>query len=46
MNEIDTCKICRNNRDGYCRVDWGCCFDPDPSLISYLEQLGKLFGDK
>jgi len=41
----DTCQICRNNNDGSCRVDWGCCFDPDPEDLDYLKTLGALFGD-
>lgn len=42
---MDSCNICRNNNNGMCRLDWGCCFDPNPALLDYLNQLGKMFGD-
>ncbi|MFX1479993.1 MAG: hypothetical protein ACFFCI_17885 [Promethearchaeota archaeon] len=37
--------ICRNNDNGECRLDWGCCFDPDPEILSYIKKLGEIFGD-
>lgn len=45
MTEIDTCSLCRNNINGRSKIDWGCCFDPNPALLNYLIQLGKMFGD-
>jgi len=40
---IDTCKICKNDDDGTCRIDWGCCFDPDPEKL--VENIYNMLGD-
>jgi len=42
---INQCQVCRFNKNGNCKVDWGCCFDPDPIKLDYIKKLGELFGD-
>jgi hypothetical protein len=42
---MSDCKLCTNNNNGECTLDWGCCFIPDPYKLEYLKTLGEIFGD-
>ena len=40
-----TCELCQNNKEGECKLDWGCCYIPVPEVIEYLNKIGEMFKD-